>query len=99
MDLRSFKIRLEFESAIPIRWPIRFESDDPIRKFLNLQLIIDYWTPARFDSYSIGSSWNMLSLVHAGQLYTLQLPFSANIVAVSVAEDGDLRKSRHFRQL
>jgi len=31
MDLRSFEIRVEFESAVPIR----FESDGPIRKFLN----------------------------------------------------------------
>jgi len=30
-DLRSFEIRFEFESAVPIR--IRFESDVPIRKF------------------------------------------------------------------
>jgi len=30
-DLRSFEIRLEFESDVPIR--IRFESDVPIRKF------------------------------------------------------------------
>ena len=30
-DLRSFEIRFEFESAVPIR----FESDGPIRKFSN----------------------------------------------------------------
>ena len=30
-DLRSFEIRFEFESDVPIR--IRFESDVPIRKF------------------------------------------------------------------
>jgi len=30
-DLRSFEIRLEFESAVPIR----FNSDGPIRKFSN----------------------------------------------------------------
>ena len=31
MDLRSFDIRFEFESDVPIR--ILFESDVPIRKF------------------------------------------------------------------
>ena len=31
MDLRSFEIRFEFESDVPIR--IRFENDLPIRKF------------------------------------------------------------------
>ena len=32
-DLRSFEIRFEFESDVPIQ--IRFESDVPIRKFRN----------------------------------------------------------------
>jgi len=31
-DLRSFEIRFEFELAVPIR----FENDEPIRKFSNL---------------------------------------------------------------
>ena len=146
-DLRSFEIRLEFESAVPIR----FESDGQIRKFrigracpllvvvkrlkplmalsgtvyrlatsmsdhtpvlsfhhhhlFNMfeewnktsvviyvsfvLFVINRWLlNARFDSYSVGPSWNMLSLVHTGQLYTLQSPFSANIVAVLVAENG-----------
>jgi len=37
-----------------------------------VSFVINYWLlNARFDLYSVGPSWNMLSIVHNARLYTL----------------------------